>query len=109
MRIIAVKTLREFWKQYPSAEQPLKTWVEDVQDAEWQSPQEVKAKYRHASIITGKRIVFNIKGNDFRLITDIEFEISLVFIVWIGAHKEYDSINAKTVRYVKTNKNRKGK
>lgn len=109
MRIIAVKTLREFWKQHPSAEQPLKTWFEDVRGAQWKSPQELKAMYHFASVITGKRMVFNIKGNGFRLIADIEFEIRLVFIIWIGTHKEYDLINAKAVCYDKTHKNRKRK
>jgi len=107
MRILTVKTLREFWRTHLQAEQPLKVWYEDVELAKWKSPQELKQEYRHASIITGKRIVFNIKGNDYRLIVDIEFAIGLVFIVWIGTHADYDKIDVKKVRYEKAHKNRK--
>ena len=59
----------------------------------------LKAKYRNASILTSKRVVFNIKGNDFRLIVDIEYRLKIIFIVWIGTHKQYDKIDAKTISY----------
>lgn len=107
MRVISIKPLREFWKTHQQAEQPLKTWYQDIENANWKSPQELKRQYRNASIITGKRIVFNIKGNDYRLAVDIEFSIGIIFIVWIGTHAEYDNIDIKKVRYEKTNQNRK--
>lgn len=60
---------------------------------------ELKAKYRNASIINSKRVVFNIKGNEYRLVVDIEYKLKIVFIVWFGTHKEYDTIDAKTISY----------
>lgn len=75
-----------------------------MEQSNWESPQSLKLKFRNASIISGKRVVFNINGNNFRLITDIEFRLKIVFIVWFGTHSEYDLIDAKTISYVKANK-----
>mgnify|MGYP002078129049 CR=1 FL=1 len=74
----------------------------EVRAAIWRSPNELKKQYRNASVITNKRVVFNIKGNLYRLIVDIEYRIGIVFIVWIGSHKEYDKVNVKEINYVKT-------
>jgi len=63
----------------------------------------LKKQYRNASIITSKRVVFNIKGNSYRLVVDVEYKLGIVFIVWLGTHKEYDNINMKEIKYVKTN------
>lgn len=104
MRIIAVNTIREYWDKYPNTEQSLKAWIQEIEHSEWDTPQALKLKYRNASILTGKRIVFNINGNKFRLIVDIEFRLKIVFIVWFGSHAEYDQIDSKTVKYVKANK-----
>ena len=101
MRIIAVKTLKLFWEKEHLSEQPLKSWYEEVKNAEWDSPAVLKEQYRNASIITGKRVVFNIHGNKFRLIVDIEYRLKLVFIIWLGNHEQYDQINAKEIEYVK--------
>ena len=102
MRIISRATLVGFWKKFPDAEQPLKSWFDEARIAVWSSPNELKKQYRNASIITNKRAVFNIKGNSYRLIVDVEYKIGIIFIVWIGSHKEYDKINAKEISYVKT-------
>lgn len=104
MRIIAIKTLKEYWEEFPQAEQSLLSWHEEANAAEWNNPNELKSQYRNASILTDKRVVFNIHGNSYRLIVDIEYRLKIVFIVWFGTHKEYDKINAKEVSYVKTNK-----
>lgn len=106
MRIIATNTLKEFWSQYPECEQSLKAWLKEIETANWNSPQELKTQFKSASILTGKRIVFNINGNRFRLLVDIEFRLQIVFIVWFGSHANYDLINSKTITYVKTNKDR---
>jgi len=103
MRIISRKTLLNFWKKYPEAEQSLKAWYDETLNASWSSPNELKAKYCNASIITRKRVVFNILGNKYRLIADIEYRIGIVFIVWLGKHEEYDKIKVKEISYVKTN------
>jgi mRNA interferase HigB len=101
MRIIARNTLIKFWEVHPDAEQPLKSWFDETQNALWDTPNELKKQFRNASIITKKRVVFNIKGNSYRLIVDIEYRIGIVFIIWIGTHKEYDNINVKEIKYVK--------
>lgn len=99
MRVIAVKTLRLFWEREPQAEQALKSWFAEAEQAVWTSPQELKQQYRNASILTNKRVIFNIHGNSYRLILDIEYRLKLVFIVWIGTHVEYDKIDARTISY----------
>ena len=99
MRVIAVNTIRQFWIKYPDSEQALKSWIQEAERASWKSPNELKTQFRSASILTGKRIVFNINGNKFRLIVDIEFRLQIIFIVWFGSHKEYDLIDSKNIRY----------
>lgn len=103
MRIISRKTLVKYWQKYKETEQPLKAWYDEVLNAAWSSPNELKSQYKNASIITNKRVVFNIKGNNYRLIVDVEYKIGIIFIVWIGTHEEYDRINVKEISYVKTN------
>lgn len=104
MRVVAVKTLKLFWEENPEAENALLAWHEEVCLAEWESPNDLKSQFGNASIISGKRVVFNIHGNTFRLIVDIEYKFKLVFITWIGTHKDYDKIDAKEVTYAKTDK-----
>jgi len=104
MRIIAIKTLKQYYEHNPVSEYSLLTWYEEVEAAEWDSPNELKAQFGNASIITNKRVVFNIHGNNYRLIVDIEYKLKIVFVVWVGTHTEYDKINAKEIRYVKSNK-----
>jgi len=99
MRIIAKRTLREFWESHPDAEQPLLDWHDAVASHNWQSPNDVKSSYGNASSIDSNRVVFNIKGNDYRLITYIDYSFSVVFILWIGTHKEYDKVNARTIEF----------
>lgn len=104
MRIISKRTIKEFWIKYPDSEQSLKAWATEVESGNWNSPNDIKNSFASASVLTGKRIVFNIGGNKYRLITDIEFRLKIVFVVWIATHKEYDNTNIKKVRYVKANK-----
>ncbi len=99
MRIIAKRTLREYWLTHPPAEFPLLDWYQETSRADWSTPNEVKATYGNASIIANNRVVFNIKGNDYRLITEIDYAFKLVFIIWVGTHAEYDKIDAATVSY----------
>ena len=100
MKIIAVGTLRSFWEKYPDAEQPLKAWYDEAKTAEWRAPAEVKAQYGNASIIANKRVVFNIKGNDYRLIVAIAYKTGIIFIKFIGTHAEYDKVDAATVEQI---------
>src|SRR5580704_5549255 len=102
MRIMALSTLRRFWEKEKYAEQSLKAWNEEMEKAVWSNPQELKRHFRTASVIADGRVVFNIAGNHYRLIVDIDYEFKLVFIIWVGTHKDYDKIDAKTIQYVKT-------
>ena len=77
---------------------------EEVEKATWNSPNELKLQFQNASIVTAKRVVFNIHGNSFRLIVDIEYRLKIVFIVWFGTHKQCDLIDAKKISYVKADK-----
>ncbi|HCM6105757.1 TPA: type II toxin-antitoxin system HigB family toxin [Klebsiella pneumoniae] len=97
MKIFSVKTLRDFWAENPDAEQPLKAWVDEATKADWKTPAEIKDQYRSASILKNKRVVFNIKGNDYRLIVAVAYLRGWVFVKFIGSHKEYDEINAETI------------
>lgn len=103
MRVIAVKTLKDYISEYHQAEQSLLSWHDEVVAANWASPNELKSQYKNASILNEKRVVFNIHGNSYRLIVDIEYRLKIVFVVWFGTHKQYDSINAKTISYGKAN------
>ncbi len=104
MRIIASNTLKEYWVKYPDAEQQLWAWSEEMEDGQWNNHNELKKLFGSASILNDKRVVFNIHGNKYRLIVDIEYRFKMVFIVWFGTHKQYDLINAKTISYAKANK-----
>ncbi len=97
MRIIAKSTLREFWEKHNDAEVPLKTWHKIVEKQKWKNTHDIKQMYGDASIIGNNRVVFNIKGNNYRLVVYIVFKVQKVFIRFIGAHKQYDQIDAKTV------------
>lgn len=97
MRVVSKKTLREFWAKNPDAEDALKAWHSEAECAAWQNPAEIKDQYRSASILKGNRVVFNICGNKFRLVVKISYKNSIVFIRFIGPHKEYDAINAEVI------------
>ncbi len=97
MRIIAKKTLREFWELHPDAKEPLLAWYREVQQEDWDRPAKVKEKYRSASIVGDNRVVFNIKGNDYRLVVKINYPYRIVYIRFVGTHAEYDRIDVEEV------------
>jgi len=97
VRIISRKTLREFWAIHADAEQPLQAWYHDVKHADWQSPADIKAVYRNASFLAKNRVVFNIKGNKYRLVTAVQYDFGIVFIRFVGTHKDYDTIAAGSI------------
>jgi mRNA interferase HigB len=96
-RIFAKSTLRDFWEKFPDAEQYLKTWYDTAMNSDCKSPNDVKQTYSNASILKESRIVFNIKGNSYRLVAKFNFEKQWIFIRFIGTHKECDKIDADTV------------
>ncbi|TRZ64438.1 MAG: type II toxin-antitoxin system HigB family toxin [Rhodocyclaceae bacterium] len=97
MNIVAVKILREFWKQFPDSEQHLKAWVDEIKKAKWRQPADIKEKYRNASILKYRRVVFNIKGNDYRLVVSVAYRFEAVYVKFIGTHKQYDVIDAESI------------
>lgn len=94
MRIIAKKVLREFWEKHADAEKPLKAWFADSKNTLWKNSMDIKQYYRNASFLADNRVVFNIKGNKYRLIVIINYDFGIVYIRFIGTHKEYDKIDA---------------
>ncbi len=96
-RIFAKSTLREFWEKKPDSEQYLKTWYNTAMSSDWNNPKAVKQTYANASILKDSRIVFNIKGNSYRLVTKFNFTKRWIFIRFIGTHTKYDNINANTI------------
>ena len=97
MKIVSVKILREFWLKFPDAEQHLTAWVDEVKKTEWCQPADIKSKYRSASILKNRRVVFNIKGNDYRLVVSVAYRFAAVYIKFIGTHAQYDAINAESI------------
>lgn len=96
-RIIAKSTLREYWEKHADSEQYLKTSYDTAKSAEWLSQNDIKQTYINASILKNDRVVFNIKGNSYRLVVKFNHEKQWAFIRFIGTHTEYDKINADTI------------
>ncbi len=92
-----MSTLRAFWKLHPDAEQPLKAWYEEASNASSTQPADIKAQYRSASVLKNRRVVFNIKGNDYRLIVAIAYKLQIVYVKFVGTHAAYDSVDVETV------------
>lgn len=101
MRIIKESTLSKYCRQerYKRVEQAIRSWIYEVRFSDWDNAAELKAKYKNASIINSKRVVFNIGGNNYRLVVDIEYQMKIVFVVWFGTHSEYEKINVKELNY----------
>jgi mRNA interferase HigB len=97
VRIIAKRTLRNFWKRYPKAKGPLEAWHQEVVHADWASPSAVKAHFRSASFLQGNRVVFNVAGNQYRLVVKINYPYRVVYIRFIGTHSEYDAIDVTII------------
>ena len=107
MRIIARRTLREFiasragHKDQPALKASLEAWFDEVRKARWAGTADVKRHYATASVVTAERIVFNIKGNSYRLVVSVDFEKAIVWIKWIGTHRDYDRIDVTEVEHEK--------
>lgn len=97
MRIISRKKLREFWERHPDAQASLESWFADVKQADWGKPDDIKTVYRNASFLANNRIVFNIKGNKYRLIVMVQYPFRIIYIRFIGTHHDYEEIDAKSI------------
>lgn len=97
MRVIAVRNLRDFWKKHPGAKGPLLAWLHEAKAAQWRSLADIKTRYPTVSILKSRRVVFNIKGNDYRLIAAVAYRFAAVYIKFVGSHSQYDAIDADSV------------
>lgn len=97
MRILATKVLRDFWIRHPGAKSHLEAWVDEARKADWREPADIKAQFRSASILKNRRVVFNIRGNSYRLIVAVAYRYGALYIKFIGTHAEYDTIDAETI------------
>ena len=97
MRIIALRILREFWTKHRQAEIPLRAWYAEASRSDWAEPIDIKAAYRSASFLANNRIIFNIKGHDYRLVVAVHYNRRMMFIRFVGTHREYDKIDANEI------------
>jgi mRNA interferase HigB len=97
VRIISKQTLVRFWERHPSAAQSLRAWYEIASVAKWKTPHDIKATFASASFVGQNRVVFNIKGNDYRLVVAVAYVLGAMYIKFVGTHKEYDAINVVNV------------
>lgn len=97
MRVISKAVLIAFWIRHPAAKQALQTWFEDATHAQWKTPQDIKLRYSSASFVAANRVVFNIKGNEYRLVVAVAYRFAALYVKFVGTHAEYDAINAATV------------
>lgn len=94
MRVLSKKTLRDFWERHPDSEQPLKAWNQEVTDAEWAAPVQLKERYPRASILADNRVVFDIGRNKYRLMVWVRYRLAMVYVKWIGTDAEYNHVDA---------------
>jgi mRNA interferase HigB len=99
MRIIAVGALRDYWLKRPDSEKALRAWIAEVRAAQWKGPADVKAQFRNASVLPGRRVVFNVKGNDHRLVVAVAYVFGVVYVKFVGTHEEHDAIDARQVAH----------
>jgi len=97
LRIIAKRTLRGFWEKHSDCEEQLKSWYHEAEHASWKTPNDIKKNYPSASIIANNRVVFNIKGNNYRLIIKVNYDYDIIWLRFVGTHAEYDKIDAENI------------
>jgi mRNA interferase HigB len=97
VRVIARRTLKEFYEKHAAAKAPLESWFHEAKAASWANPSTIAARYPSADFLPGNRVVFNIAGNHFRLIAKIHYNTGIIFIRFIGTHGEYDKVDAVAI------------
>jgi mRNA interferase HigB len=97
MRVISRKTLRDFYEKHAAAKAPLESWFHEAKAASWRSPKDISARFPSSDILPGNRVVFDIAGNHYRLVTRIHYNTGIVFVRFVGTHAAYDRIDATTV------------
>ena len=101
MNVITKRTILYYIENYPFAANSLKAWYDELSKAEFKNLNDLKSTYGNASIVANNRVIFNIKGNSFRLITSISFETQAIYVIWFGTHKAYDKIDAANIKHIK--------
>lgn len=97
MRVIAKRTLRTFWHRHPDAAEALQAWYDEAERTVWRSPADIRARYASVSILADNRVVFNMQGNQYRLVVQIHYHTQIVYVRFVGTHAEYDRIDAETI------------
>ncbi|RLB93102.1 MAG: type II toxin-antitoxin system HigB family toxin [Deltaproteobacteria bacterium] len=97
MRVISRKKLKEFWEKHPDARQSLQAWYADAKHADWKTPTDIKNIHNNVSLLANNRVVFNIKGNKYRLVVAAQYKYRIIYIRFIGSHREYDKIDAASI------------
>ena len=97
MHLVSLPPLLGFTLKHPDAKQAVLAWCDEVRRAKWKTPADIKAQYASASILKNRRVVFNLKGNDYRLIVAVAYNVGFVYVKFVGTHKEYDAVDADTV------------
>ena len=97
MRVFSFSRLREYWTEHADAEEALREWYRDADRADWSSPQDIRDAYANASFLPGNRVVFNIRGNNYRLVVRINYPYRQVYVRFVGTHAQYDRIDAETI------------
>lgn len=93
MKLLGLPKLDDFKKKHADVRGPLDAWRAEVENAQWDGPQSIKTRYRSASFLAGNRVIFNIKGNNYRLVVMVQYQNGIVAIQWVGTHAEYDRVN----------------
>lgn len=103
VRLIALKPLKEHYEKAgrEDSKQPLLTWAQVVKHAAWETPADIKQDFGTADLVGDNRVVFNTGGNKYRLVASVHFAKGIVWVIWVGAHEEYDRIDVRTVKYEK--------
>lgn len=97
MNVVTKKTLQAFWTIHPNAKGPLTSWYDHAKAADWQSPQDIKNDFRSVDFVGDNRVIFDIGGNNYRLVVRVSYTFKQVLVKFVGTHKEYDQINPETV------------
>lgn len=97
MRVISKSALVDFWIRHPDSKKPLEDWYHEAAAAVWNTPQDIKARYASASFLGHNRVVFNIKGNDYRLVVAVAYRFAALYVKFVGTHAQYDAIEAVNV------------
>ena len=92
-----MRTLRAFWTDHADAEATLRAWYMDARRSEWKTPQDIKVVYPNASVLPENRVVFNVRGNTYRLVVAVNYEFGAIYVRFVGTHAEYDKIDARTI------------